>query len=331
MGYRRFIAYVYEYRKGKKEDNCGFMKVEVRNHMCTIEPHLQVGNLAAGEVCKVYGFVRKEGLMNGILPGSCKTEANRIECLVETDGMDMGGSGIPLEKMGGMILLTESGGFFGTEWDDQTIRPENFKESIIKKEETGTVCEIIKEKAEEKLENESKPETDSTPDLDDRHEVEDVVEQMQDDLLEAEEMISDEPQAKDEPTVGEIWEAEQKITCRVNTRGKGENHSTPIWSALLPVPRQRSEPVLENYTPGSGPFSKKTMRPSQQPFFAIRILQFRTSPSVPQIKWPVHTWCTRKLRPAGTVYGRHVRLFLLQRKQLYQGEKRQGRVLVPCD
>ena len=93
MGYRRFIAYVYEYRKGKKEDNCGFMKVEVRNHMCTIEPHLQVGNLAAGEVCKVYGFVRKEGLMNGILLGSCKTEANRIECLVETDGTDMGGSG----------------------------------------------------------------------------------------------------------------------------------------------------------------------------------------------------------------------------------------------
>ena len=127
MGYRRFIAYVYEYRKGKKEDNCGFMKVEVRNHMCTIEPHLQVGNLAAGEVCKVYGFVRKEGLMNGILLGSCKTEANRIECLVETDGMDMGGSGIPLEKMGGMILLTESGGFFGTEWDDQPIRPENFR------------------------------------------------------------------------------------------------------------------------------------------------------------------------------------------------------------
>ena len=156
MGYRRFIAYVYEYRKGKKEDNCGFVKVEVRNHMCAIEPHLQVGNLAAGEVCKVYGFVRKEGLMNGILLGSCKTEANRIECLVETDGTDMGGSGIPLEKMGGMILLTESGDFFGTEWDDQTIRPENFKESIIKKEETGTVCEIIKEKAEEKLEKASR-------------------------------------------------------------------------------------------------------------------------------------------------------------------------------
>ncbi len=112
MGYRRFIAYVYEYRKGKKENNCGFMKVEVRNHMCTIEPRLQVGNLAAGEVCKVYGFVRKEGLMNGILLGSCKTEANRIEMSGgnRRNGYG-GGSGIPLEKMGGMILLTESGGF----------------------------------------------------------------------------------------------------------------------------------------------------------------------------------------------------------------------------
>ena len=88
----------------------------------------------------------------------------------------------------------------------------------ITKEQVDKAFEIIKEKAEEKLENESKPETDSTPDLDDRHEVEDVVEQMQDDLLEAEEMISDEPQAKDEPTVGEIWEAEQKITWRVKTK-----------------------------------------------------------------------------------------------------------------
>ena len=90
MGYRRFIAYVYEYRKGKKEDNCGFMKVEVRNHMCTIEPHLRVGNLAAGEVCKVYGFVRKEGLMNGILLGSCKRRQIESNVWWKTDGTDMG-------------------------------------------------------------------------------------------------------------------------------------------------------------------------------------------------------------------------------------------------
>ena len=61
-----------------------------------------------------------------------------------------GGSGIPLEKNGRYDFCLQNREAFGTEWDDQTIRPENFKESIIKKEETGTVCEIIKEKAEEK-------------------------------------------------------------------------------------------------------------------------------------------------------------------------------------
>ena len=35
-GYRRFVAYVYEYLKGKKENNCGFIKVEEREQQCRI-------------------------------------------------------------------------------------------------------------------------------------------------------------------------------------------------------------------------------------------------------------------------------------------------------
>lgn len=128
-GYRRFIAYVYEYRKGKKENNCGFIKVEVRDEACTMEVHLHVEGLAENEECKVYCFLRKEGLMNGILLGTCETENERIECFIETDALNVGDSGMPLGKMGGMILTTKSGGFFGTEWDDQAIRPENFKEA----------------------------------------------------------------------------------------------------------------------------------------------------------------------------------------------------------
>lgn len=31
-------------------------------------------------------------------------------------------------KLGGMIITSDTGGFFGTEWDDQPIRPENFHE-----------------------------------------------------------------------------------------------------------------------------------------------------------------------------------------------------------
>lgn len=133
--YRRFIAYVYEYRNGKKTDNCGFVKVEVRNGLCTVEIHLQVAGLIPEEECKVFTFLRKEGLLQGIWIGSCKTEKDMIEGNLETEVQSVGGSGIPLEKMGGMIFTTASGGFYGTQWDDQSIRPDNFKESTEKREQ----------------------------------------------------------------------------------------------------------------------------------------------------------------------------------------------------
>ena len=39
-GYRRFIAYVYDYESGKKGSNCGFIKVEVKDQQCSVEIHL---------------------------------------------------------------------------------------------------------------------------------------------------------------------------------------------------------------------------------------------------------------------------------------------------
>ena len=46
---------------------------------------------------------------------------------METDPECMGTAEIILKKTAGLILLTENEGFFGTEWDDQSIRPENFR------------------------------------------------------------------------------------------------------------------------------------------------------------------------------------------------------------
>ena len=127
-GYRRFIAYVYEYLNGKKSGNCGFIKVEVRDQQCRMEIHLHCPGLAGEISCKVYGFARKDGLMNGILLGTCETEKETIEFLLETDASNLNDSGISLGKIGGMVLLTDSGNFFATEWDDQPVRPDNFVE-----------------------------------------------------------------------------------------------------------------------------------------------------------------------------------------------------------
>ena len=127
-GYQRFVAYVYEYRKGKKDGSSGYVRVEAMDRKCRMEVHLRCVGLEPGSRCRVYGFVRREGLLDGILIGSCVTGQERIECMLETDAGDIGGMGKSLQDLGGMLLISDAGGFWGTEWDDQPIRPENFQE-----------------------------------------------------------------------------------------------------------------------------------------------------------------------------------------------------------
>lgn len=144
-GYRRFIAYVYDYENGKKGSNCGFIKVEVKDQQCSVEVHLHCPGIPENVMCKIYGFTRKDGLINGILLDSCETEKDIIECLIITDALNMNESGIALGKMGGMVIITDNGGFFGTEWDDQVIRPENFRE--LKAEAPSDVSSSLIDKA----------------------------------------------------------------------------------------------------------------------------------------------------------------------------------------
>ena len=127
-GYQRFVAYVYEYRKGKKDGSSGYVRVEAMDRKCRMEVHLRCVGLEPGSRCRVYGFVRREGLLDGILIGSCVTGQERIECMLETDAGDIGGMGKSLQDLGGMLLISDAGGFWGNEWDDQPIRPENFRE-----------------------------------------------------------------------------------------------------------------------------------------------------------------------------------------------------------
>ena len=99
-----------------------------------MEAHILCPGLTPEVKCEIFGFTRKTGLLDGVLLGSCMTEDSRADCILETERNHMGGSAMTLENMGGMILLTENGAFFGTEWDDKPIRPENFRR--VKEEKT---------------------------------------------------------------------------------------------------------------------------------------------------------------------------------------------------
>lgn len=194
-GYQRFVAYVYEYRKGKKDGSSGYVRVEARDRKCRVEVHLRCVGLEPGSRCRVYGFVRQEGLMDGILIGSCVTGRERIECALETDTGDIGGMGKSLQELGGLLLISDAGGFWGTEWDDQPIRPENFREWKKKEteprketEKTGTEYQKAAEKTDrEREEKEEENQKDGTlPEVQENQKESDrimTVEEIQEDVL----------------------------------------------------------------------------------------------------------------------------------------------------
>lgn len=155
--YRRFVAYVYEYQKGKKGSNCGFIKVEAWERTCRMEVHLKCPGLLKGMECTVYGFVRRKGLLDGSRIGSCRTGEGRMDCVLETQTRAVGTGKIPLAEINGMVLILDSGGFFGTEWDDQPIRPEDFREIPAITENKKTELEDGSRENKEKETSENKP------------------------------------------------------------------------------------------------------------------------------------------------------------------------------
>lgn len=194
-GYQRFVAYVYEYRKGKKDSSSGYVRVEARDRKCRVEVHLRCVGLEPGSRCRVYGFVRQEGLMDGILIGSCVTGRERIECALETDTGDIGGMGKSLQELGGLLLISDAGGFWGTEWDDQPIRPENFREWKKKETESRKAAEktgmeprkAAEKKGREQGEKEEENQKDGTlPEVQENQKESDrimTVEEIQEDVL----------------------------------------------------------------------------------------------------------------------------------------------------
>lgn len=153
-GYRRFVAYVYVYKNGRKEGNCGFVKVEAKEEKCTMEIRLQYDGLAFGTECRVYGFMRENGKIKGITLGTLEGGSGVVTGVLETSWEKVGGYEVSLEKIGGMIFITGTGEFFGTEWDDLPIVPERFEEFSSEQEKETEIEQMERKetpKEEEKV------------------------------------------------------------------------------------------------------------------------------------------------------------------------------------
>lgn len=130
--YSRFIAYIYEYVNGMKQYNAGFTKVEVRNGICKLQ--LVMRNVGRESKVRVYGLVRIEGHLLGILLGEGQTQRQRLDMRIITESEKIGGSDYPFQKITGLFIQGAEGRTYATAWDEEPLFLDKFVTELPEKE-----------------------------------------------------------------------------------------------------------------------------------------------------------------------------------------------------
>ena len=159
--YKRFISYMYMYKKGLKDNNIGFAKIEARNGSCKFIINVKDDKLKDNKwTIAVFHRGNNENNMRNV--DIIKIE--ELDCKKDeyigtftTDVNNVFGSGISLDKIAGVILIGDMDNYIGTEWDDngidyKTIKLENenvdkeiLENSQVKKIDINNIDELNKE------------------------------------------------------------------------------------------------------------------------------------------------------------------------------------------
>ena len=169
--YHRFVAYIYEYVNGKKMQNTGFAKIELRNAICRIQIHIQNIRMLDGKT-EVFGIVRqpKESRKNNpiiLLIGEGQTQGSGFDRRFTVPEEPFVEESCRFEQVCGIYIRSQSGRNWMTVFDDEPIaieklgKPEEIKaetdEENVQERETDKETVGIKEneKSEKSTESEA--------------------------------------------------------------------------------------------------------------------------------------------------------------------------------
>ncbi len=162
-GYRRFIAYVYEYTHGKKGNGKGFIRVEAKDGICRMDYKL-TGICSREYVpARIYGYIREQEECIAILLGECDLAGNSVQFTLELPQNNIENSSYGLGDIKGLVILSQTGETYGSGWDDQPIQldtirfPEKIERSQSiqekEKEEPEVKMEVTSEKISQEISN----------------------------------------------------------------------------------------------------------------------------------------------------------------------------------
>lgn len=123
--YRRFIAYFYEYIDGRKGNNAGFAKVELRSGMWRILFRLNSARSPEPPV-QVYGFVREQEYLLGLLMGTMRPGTQMIEEWAYHAGNPIWKQKYVFSDLAGIWIQCGDGCRYVTVWDDEPIEMNRF-------------------------------------------------------------------------------------------------------------------------------------------------------------------------------------------------------------
>ncbi|MBE5921167.1 MAG: hypothetical protein E7269_00185 [Lachnospiraceae bacterium] len=129
MNYQRFVSYLYEYEKGVRGKNVGFVKVDCRGEQYKVSIRMKLPARVAAEKLQAHFFYREGSILRGI--PFAEREAMQYQCeiraILPMDFFAPYGKTLP-ELHGVYISLAdEQPAVFASAWDDEPVLVEGFR------------------------------------------------------------------------------------------------------------------------------------------------------------------------------------------------------------
>ena len=123
---KRFIRYLYEYERGQRLRNVGFIKVEQGDRDCVLHIHGKGMRMNGEKQLQLYLFYEQEEQCVGIWQGTVENVNPAINYQLHYTKEDVG---VPenFERIQGIILVNDSGQKYAAIWDDMPVNVENMR------------------------------------------------------------------------------------------------------------------------------------------------------------------------------------------------------------
>lgn len=117
MKLKRFVTYLYEYKDGHKEKNVGFLRVDIRNKMVTVQVSIRNPELT-NEQGNFYLIVRDENAY-GISIGEIQMKEGQYQSAFSCSYQNLGESSYGFSDVVGVGIRYENGCYLASSWRDE--------------------------------------------------------------------------------------------------------------------------------------------------------------------------------------------------------------------